>query len=184
MKIYRLYIISILLLIGLSWSSLQGQQLTRQERKEIKKSAMAANYQILDSLLSERSFVLEADFLADKYGYRVPVNSMLNFIKVDGSMGVLQTGSDFARGSNSVGGATAEGKIGGWDIKKDPKNLRYSVKFNLVSNIGSYNILLTVSSDNNASATITGTTPGKLIWQGHLTTINNSRVFKGINSTY
>lgn len=182
MKIYRIYIISILLLIGLSCSFVTAQQLTRQERKEVRKSAMAANYQILDSLLSERSFVLEADYLADKYGYRVPVNSMLNFIKVDGSTGVLQTGSDFGMGSNSVGGATAEGSIGGWNIKRDPKNLSYTVRFNLVSNIGSYNILLTVNSANNASATISGTTPGKLVWQGHLTTVNNSRVFKGINS--
>ncbi len=184
MKKYRNYIISILLLLGLSWSSITAQQLTRQEKKEIRNSAMAANYQILDSLLSAKSFVLEADYLADKYGFRVPVNSTLNFIKIEGVTGVLQTGSDFRRGSNNVGGATAEGSIGGWEMKRDPKNLSYTVRFNLLSNIGSYNVLLTVNSANNASATITGTTPGKLIWQGHLTTVNNSRVFKGINSTY
>lgn len=172
------------MLLGLSWSSVTAQQLTRQEKKEIRNSAMAANYQILDSLLSAKSFVLEADYLADKYGFRVPVNSTLNFIKIEGVTGVLQTGSDFRRGSNNVGGATAEGSIGGWEMKRDPKNLSYTVRFNLLSNIGSYNVLLTVNSANNASATITGTTPGKLIWQGHLTTVNNSRVFKGINSTY
>ena len=67
-------------------------------------------------------------------------------------------------------------------MTKDLKKFSYMLRFNLLTNIGAYDILMTVNSDNNASATITGLGPGKLTWNGHLATINNSRIFKGQNT--
>jgi hypothetical protein len=96
--------------------------------------------------------------------------------------GVLQTGSDSRLGSNGVGGVTAEGTVGDYKISRNLKNLTCTVTFNLLTNIGSFNILMTVSADNNATATISGTTSGRLTWDGHLKTLNKSRVFKGQNS--
>lgn len=140
---------------------------------------MAANFSILDSLLDAKSFVLEADYLRNGYGERVNVLSNLNFIKVDELHGILQTGSNFTTGYNGVGGVTAEGSIAKWKIYKDFKNLSHSLQFSLLTNIGHYDIFMTVTSDNNATATITGLQPGKLTWEGHIATVNNSRVFKG-----
>jgi hypothetical protein len=137
---------------------------------------------VLDSLLYSRRFVLEADFLQGKYGDRVYVTSTLNFIRVDGPKGVLQTGSDSRFGSNGVGGVTAEGSIVDYRITNDNKNMSSSVTFNLVTNLGSFDIILTVSADNNATATITGSTSGRLTWNGHLVNLDNSRVFKGHNT--
>ena len=143
---------------------------------------MVANFNILDSLLSAKSFVLEADFLQNTYGLKVPVNSTLNFVKVDASNGILQTGSNFDMGYNGVGGVTAEGSIGSWKIYKDFKKLTYSLKFSLFTNLGNFDIFMIVTADNHATATISGSTSGKLTWEGHLETINNSRVFKGQNT--
>jgi hypothetical protein len=175
--------ISLFLILGLSWiclnSNAQNTKLSRQERKEVRKAQLAANYSILDSLLNAKSFVLEADYLQNKYGDRVPVVSSLNFIKVDGSYGVLQTGSNTTIGYNGVGGVTAEGNIGSWEITRDPKKQIYWLRFSIMTNIGHYDIFMNVNSDNNASATISGLGPGNLTWEGHLATINNSRVFKG-----
>jgi hypothetical protein len=56
------------------------------------------------------------------------------------------------------------------------------VTFNLVTNLGSFDIYLTVSADNNAIATISGSTSGRLTWDGHLVNLDNSRVFKGTNT--
>jgi hypothetical protein len=155
---------------------------TRKEIKEAKKLQMVANYAVIDSLLTRRVFVLEADYLRNKYGEMVSVMSNVNFIRVNQTTGVLQTGSVFSFGSNGVGGVTAEGEIGTWELNKNPKNLTYTVRFSLQTNIGHYDVLLNVSANTRATATITGLGPGNLTWEGHLVPIGNARIFKGQNS--
>lgn len=159
--------------------SAQNEKLTRQERKELRKAQMEANFYILDSLLNSRTFVLKADYLRNRYGTMIPVVSNLNFIKVEGTEGILQTGSNIGFGYNGVGGVTAEGSIGTWEITKDSKKLSYTLHFSMLTNLGSYDVLMYISADNHASATIRGLSPGWLTWQGELYTIKNSRVFKG-----
>jgi hypothetical protein len=186
MKTMKLNMVSLFWILGLFCFTLnsnsQESKLNRQELKEVRKAQLAANFNILDSLLSARSFVLEADFLQNKYGDRVSVVPTLNFIKVNVSNVILQTGSDFRMGYNDVGGVTAEGSIGSWKIYKDAKKLTYRLQFNLLTNIGNYDVSMFITSDNHAMATITGLGSGELTWQGHLETINNSRVFKGRNT--
>ncbi len=160
----------------------QDTRLTRKERKELEKIQRTENFYIIDSLLNSRRFVLEATYLKNKYGDFISVSSMINFIRVNGSKGVLQTGSSTSIGSNGVGGTTAEGTIGRWEVRRNVTNLTYTLRFNLLTNIGNYDVLLTVSSDNRASATITGSTSVNLTWDGHLKTLDNSRVFKGQNT--
>jgi Domain of unknown function (DUF4251) len=186
MKTMKMNMVSLFWIIGLFCISLNGssqdQKLNRQGKKEVRKALMQENFNILDSLLNVKSFVLEADFLVDKYGYRVPVLSDVNFVKVDESRGVLQTGSGTSMGYNGVGGVTTEGNVGGWKVYKDLKHLSYRVQFNLITNLGIYDIFMSVNSENNAMATITGLGPGKLSWEGHLATPGNSRVFKGLDT--
>lgn len=168
-------------LIALNATS-QDVKLSRQERKEVRKAQLAANYSILDSLLSSRRFVLEADNLQNRYGDRAVVISNLNFIKVDRSIGVLQTGSNNGQGYNNMGGVTAEGTIDSWKIFKDPRRMVYRVQFSLATNIGHYDVIMVVSADNRAAATISGMWSDKLTWDGHLQTLENARVFKGTNT--
>jgi hypothetical protein len=182
-KSYMVSFFGVLGFLGLTInSSSQDIKLTRQELKEVRKAQLEANYYILDTLLNEKTFVLEADYLESRYGDRVPVLSDLNFIKVNEADGILQTGSSFNPGYNGVGGVTAEGKTGSWKITKNPKKLTYTVRFSLFSNIGHYDVLMYVSSNTRASATITGLGPGRLTWEGHLVPLNNSRVFKAQTS--
>jgi len=160
-------------------SSSQERKLTRQELKEVKKAQLEANFWALDSLLKAKSFVLEADFLQNQYGDMVNVTPMLNFIKVNETNGILQTGSNFGIGYNNVGGVTAEGPISKYEINKDQKKMTFTVRFNLLTNIGQYDVFMTVTADASARATILGLGPGKLTWDGHLETVENSGVFKG-----
>ena len=181
-KMWRnLFILTGLFLIpALSYS--QDDKLSRQERKVVGKAQLARNFYILDSLFSEKSFVLEADFLQNKYGDRVPVTSQINFIRVDGDKGVIQTGNNSYAGYNGVGGETAEGNISNWQIDKNLKQMTYNVRFSIISSLGHYDVGLFVNAANNATATITSLGPGKLSWIGHLATVNNSRVFKGMTT--
>jgi hypothetical protein len=162
--------------------SSQEKEMTRMERKEMKKAQMEASFNALDSLLSSRRFVLVADFLESKYGDRIPVVQTINFIKVDETRGVLQTGSPTSMGYNGVGGVTAEGPLGDYKITKNYKSHSYTLRFSISTQVGHYDVLLTVNAANNASATITGTTPGKLTWQGHLESLDFTKVYKGQNS--
>ena len=186
MKTMKMSMVSLLLISGFSWiflnSNSQDVKLSRQELKEVRKAQLAANFYILDTLLNAKTFVLVADYLQNEYGDRVPVVPTLNFVKVNESMGILQTGSNFGVGYNGVGGVTAEGSVGVWKIYKDPNKLIYRLQFSLLTNLGNYDIFMTVMSDNHATATITGLGRGKLTWEGHLETLNNSRVFKGQNT--
>ncbi len=178
--IKKLFVICLVSLPLFGYS--QDAKLTRKERKEVRKAQMTENFYILDSLLNSRRFVLEAFYLKNKYGDMISVSSMVNFIRVNGSTGVLQTGSYQTIGSNGVGGATAEGTIGLYEITRNTKSLTYNLRFNLLTNIGNYDVHMTVTSDNRASATISGSTSGKLTWDGHLRSLDNSRVFKGQNT--
>jgi len=186
MKTMKINMVSLLLVFGFlgisSYSNSQDVKLDRKERREVRKAQLAANFYILDSLLNARSFVLEADFLQNRYGDRIPVVSDLNFIRVNKSNGVLQTGLNMSIGYNGVGGVTAEGSIGTWKINSDAKRLSHTLHFSLLTNIGHYDVFMNISADNHASATITGLGPGRLTWDGRLKTISNSRVFKGQNT--
>jgi len=186
MKTLRFKTVSLFLIAGLIWSFQnsysQNVKLDRQERKEVRKAQRASNYYLLDSLLNARNFVLVADYLKNQYGDMAPVSSTLNFIKINGNYGVIQTGSNFSRGYNGVGGVTAEGNVGNWEIFKDPEKYFHRLRFTLITNIGHYDITMTVSSDNRASATVSGLWRGRLTWDGHLETAGNSRVFKGHNT--
>lgn len=183
MKTRKIYLGSLLLAAGLVLStfsaSSQEKEMTRLERKEFKKAQSEASYRALDSLLSSRRFVLAANYLQNRYGDRIPVSQTINFIKVDKDEGVIQTGTPSALGLNGVGGLTAQGTIGKYEIIKNPRKLNYMVRISMSTQIGFYDVLLTVNAANNASATITGTTPGSLTWSGHLQSIEYSKVYKG-----
>lgn len=186
MKTIKYKLVSLFLILGFFCISLsshsQERKLTRQEKKEVRKVQLEANFRILDSLLNARSFVLVADYLQNRYGDRVIVTPNLNFIKISEESGILQTGSNWGMGYNGVGGVTAEGTIGKWTVFKDPRRMSYTLQFSLLTNIGNYDVLMTVMSDASARATITGSGRDKLTWDGNLETIGNSRVFKGRNT--
>ena len=169
-----------MIFLGISGKSYsQETKLTRQEQKEARKAFLYANFQAIDTLLQRRSIVLEADFLSNQYGNRIPVSSALNFIKVEPDDVILQTGSNFGQGYNGVGGVTAEGHLNSWKITKDAKHLSYTLRFNVTTNIGSYDVFMTIGANNTANATISGLTMGKLVYDGRIKAVYNSSVYKG-----
>lgn len=164
------------------FSLAQNVRPSKQERKELEKQALNANFHAIDTLLHRKTFVLEADYLQDRYGNRIPVLSTVNFIKVETPKAVLQTGSSSTFGSNGVGGATAMGSIQNYKVVKNIKNLSYTVSFTMMTNIGIYDILMNISSDTNAMATISGLDGGRLTWDGHFKNIYDANFFQGLES--
>jgi Domain of unknown function (DUF4251) len=186
MKHFRFYSADLLIVFGLILIpyNVKGQdvRITRQEKKALEQSQMNANFQAIDTLINRRTFVIEADFLENQYGNRIPVTSVLNFIMLDSSKVVLQTGSNFRTGFNGVGGVTAQGRIQDYKVDKNTKNLSYNVRFSVMTNIGIFDVLMTIYSDTNATATITGLRQGQLTWDGRFQNLYSSDVFKGQES--
>src|SRR5512133_3106367 len=77
-------------------------KLTRKEKKEARKTRLYANFKAIDTLLQNKTFVVEAEYLQDRYGTNMPVTSNLNFIRVDPGVVVLQTGNNTGMGYNGV----------------------------------------------------------------------------------
>jgi hypothetical protein len=173
LKLESLILIFGLFLVPFSVSS-QNVKLPRQEKKEAKREKRYFNFQVLDTLIQSQTFILKADFLQNEYGSRIPVLSDLNFIKVDVSNAVIQTGSSSNLGYNGVGGATAEGSIRGLKVVKNLKNLIFYIRFTVVTEIGIYDVDMTINSDGSARATLSGLSRGKLVYDGRIGSIHNS----------
>ncbi len=183
-NIGNLFLLAVLLLISATgYSQNYGdRKLSRQERKELREAELAANFNFINDVLASRRFVVEADYLENKYGNKVPVSPTINFIMVNATEGVLQTGSNFRVGYNGVGGVTAEGSIGDFEFSSNMKNLSYTVKFDILTNLGSYDIIMNIYSDFRVRATISGVTSSKLIYTGKLEPLSQSKVHKGIKT--
>jgi hypothetical protein len=180
-KIGRLILAGGFLMIPLIINS-QDIKFTRQEKKEARAAERLANFHALDSLIEGKNFVLEADFLENQYGNRHPVSSVLNFVKVEPQRVVMQIGSNSYLGYNGVGGITVEGNMERWKIYKNIKRSSIALQFTVTTNLGTYDISMTVNADNSARAVISGYTRGKLIYSGSLVAYNNSNVYKGQSS--
>lgn len=148
----------------------------RQEReKELVRMAEMTN-----QMVKLQRFVLEANFLSDRYGTRVPVSQNINFIMIDSLNATVQFGSAFTMGYNGVGGETFDGRITRYEYdmigrKKDV----YSIKMIFMSSVGIYDILLTVNREGYADASIRGNWAGQLNYHGKLVPLGLSKVYKG-----
>jgi hypothetical protein len=169
-----------LLLVGFpSEAQTQSKKLTKAERKALAIAKSDAEYQRISDLVAQRQFVLEAGFISNQYGYRAPVNSMINFIKVDSSDAVIQVGSDFGVGYNGLGGITLNGRITKWKVSANPTKRLLTVSMNVMTNVGTYFVTFYAGSSERAEASVSGMQGGKLYYSGRLYAPGESRIFKG-----
>jgi hypothetical protein len=82
-------------------------------------------------------------------------------------------------GSNAVGGTTVEGNISNYKVSGNTRSLTHKVTFDLITNVGIYNVNMNIMANNTATATITSTTSLRLTWKGELVALFNTNVFKG-----
>ena len=97
-------IILIVLVISATgiWSQ-EAKKPTTMTRKEKKELELDKEFHMNKSMLDNRDFVLEANYLQDKLGNRSFVNSVINFIAVDSVTAIIQVGSDYHNGPKGVG---------------------------------------------------------------------------------
>lgn len=187
MKSLVTFLLAFVFVLG-AFSQEETQQLSQKEikklQKEQKKAARAAEEErmaeVTRYMVNQQQFALEADYLSDKYGQRVPVTPTINFVMIDSLVGTVQFGDAMAIGYNGVGGVTVDGKVTKYEYtvigkKKDS----YSIRLILMSSIGTYDITLMVNSQGYADAQIRGNWSGQLNYHGKLVPLTLSRVYKG-----
>jgi hypothetical protein len=153
----------------------------KAQRMEMRKLEAIATAKLVDSLVNNRRFVLEAEYLSNQTGNRVVVNSLLNFIIVDSSKIVLQIATTSGSGGpNGMGGITTDGRITSFEVKKAGKKEGfYSIRIMAMTPMGTYDIFLTIRPDSSADATLSGLTYGKLNYHGQIKDRKDAKIFKG-----
>jgi hypothetical protein len=148
-------------------------------RKERRIAEMEKRYELNKSMLENRDFVLQANSLQDRYGRRVYVNSMINYIGVDSATAVIQTGSDWHLGQNGMGGVTAKGQISVWKLTENKKQNTFNLSFTVTTSIGIFDLRFLVGSSEVSTASLTSLRAGQLTFEGKLVPYRESSVFEG-----
>ena len=187
MKSLLTLLIAFVFVLG-AFSQEETQQLSKKEIKKLQKEQKMAEKaaeaermaEVTSFMVHQQQFVLEADYLSDKYGQRVPVTPTINFVLVDSLVGTVQFGDAMAIGYNGVGGVTVDGRITKYEYSViGKKEDSYSIRLILMSSIGTYDITLMVNSQGYADASIRGNWSGQLNYHGKLVPLTLSRVYKG-----
>ena len=141
---------------------------------------MEALAEITDYMVTHQQFVLEADYLSDRTGSRIPVQSTINFIMVDSLTATVQLGSAMSVGYNGVGGTTVEGRISKYEYTLIGKKKEvYSITMSFMSSLGIYDVTMMVMPDSRTDATIRGNWAGSLSYHGKIVPLAQSRIYKG-----
>jgi len=158
------------------------KKLTREQKAEQKKLEAEETAKLVDKMVADKKFVLEANAVSNQYGERIVVSSTINFIAVDSNRITIQLAAMSGIGGyNGMGGITADGTITQFKISRLGKNSNnYSIQLLAMTTIGSYDIFFSISANSNADARIGGNWGGKLNYHGYLVPLKKSKIFKGM----
>ena len=152
----------------------------KQKQKEAREKEREKNIEMTSQMVSLQRFVLEADYLSNKYGIRIPVSQNINFIMVDSLNATLQTGSAYSMGFNGVGGETVTGRVTKYDYGMTGRNKdTYSIRMVVLSSVGVYDITLLINPEGYADASLRGNWSGQLNYHGRLVPLGLSKVYTG-----
>ncbi len=152
-----------------------SSKMSRKEKRALEREHL---YLINKDMLENRNFVLESDYLQNRYGYRIPVNSTINFVMVNADEAVIQIGSDYGLGYNGVGGITAKGRITKWELNENEKKKSFDLSMHVMTNIGMYEVNMSVGL-GMATARLTSLSRGNLTFSGDIVALNESVVYEG-----
>jgi len=161
-------------------SKSEQRKLAKELKKEQQARELAEKSVVVDAMISQHRFVLEANSLRNKQGASIQVTSALNFVASDSLTGVLQIGDDAGIGPNGVGGITVEGEISEYKYTRNEKRGTYNVTYYLRTTSGTFDVRLTAFPEGRAEATISNATwGGRITYSGFLIPPGISRVYKG-----
>lgn len=181
-NIFLLVIIAALM-IPASLMSQENRAETRKERKEREQAENLKKFETAKKLVLDTTFAVPAENILFGDGSTMtPVQSTINFLKMDGDMAVIQVGSDFARtrGLNSLGGVTLKGKIRNLKVTEKENKNRLFMTFMLTGLIGTARISLSLTGSDRAVVDVDGMFSGRAFsLRGPVTPLKDATIFEG-----
>ena len=158
-----------------------NKELTKAEKKALQEKLDSLQYAEAVEAVEAKKFTLEADQVVFKYGQTAYVSSNTNFVSVDGNEAVVQVAFNIpVSGPNGIGGVTVDGKVSGYEVKKDKKG-NLSLTMNVMGTGISARIDIRMAKGTNrASVTIVPNfNSNRLTLNGVVLPLARSNVFKG-----
>jgi len=160
-----------------------SRKLKRIAKKEARAQALEANKERILELIADRTFVIEASTLFDRYQNRYEVSPNVNFIMITGEQGVVQFGFNHIIGYNGVGGLTFDGNISGFKVLNSKPKGPVTISTNLSAPglLGVATLNMTIHADGRANATIVGSFGSRLTFAGNVYHPEESTVYQGLS---
>lgn len=149
----------------------------RAEKERLKHEERIRTRELVNGLVKDQTYVLEATSLMGRYN-QVFVSPSTNFVSVVGDKITLQTANHFAIGYNGLGGITVNGIIRDYQINEGKKGISVFIQFSDPL-LGFSTLNLDVQDGGFARARVQDNWGGRVIFQGQLVPVEESRVFKG-----
>lgn len=158
----------------------EHQDLSRKERKELKRQQQAAQKQNLTDLLYSKKWVIEAHTVFDRYNQSYQLNPTINFVGINDIDAALQLGFNGLIGWNGVGGVTIDGEITKYEVKegKGDKMPTVSMRFR-GRGTGSAIVNITLNTSGQATARVNGDFGDRITFSGNIKSLEESTVYKG-----
>lgn len=183
LKVIFLTVILAAILLPATVMSQENRGETRKEKKAREKAEQIKKYEQARQLILDSTFAVPADNILFGDGSPMtPVQSTINFLKMDGDEAVIQVGSDFARtrGLNSLGGVTLKGKVSNLKIKEKEGKNRLFMTFTLTGLIGTARISLSLTGSDRAVVDVDGMFSGRAFsLRGPVQTLGETNIFEG-----
>ncbi len=160
-----------------------NKNLTRDEKKALKKAEEEKTAAMVKDMVDNRIFVLEANAVNETGGTRISVNPTTNYIEVRGNNITIQLSSTSGiGGQNGMGGVTADGTVSKYTVtpfgkKKDG----YNVDLIASTLLGTIEVFMSIYPNGNADASVGGNKVGKINFQGFMVPYDKAKTFKGMH---
>lgn len=185
LHIYFTLVFLLVFVTGVSAQSREDRKTARKqerlERKQQKAMAAQEDKAKVYQLATNRTFVLEADALYDRYMNRYNMVSN-SFIMIDGNRMVLQTAAPNGHiGYNGLGGITLNGKILDYEIlegsEKKPVKINAQVS---TTALGHGTLSMNLTDSGNARATFRDSWGNRVTFSGRLNSLEDAVNYEGM----
>ena len=190
----KLLLITTMLLLSITTTFAQTSKEARAAKREALKKEREARKTLeaqQDSIaylkavesLKSGTFVLEASNVTFPNGITRFVSNTTNYVQANDGNGIVQTAFTnftYSPGPNGLGGVTVEGKISGFQLRKD-KDGNYFCNYNIQGIAVSATISITLTGGTNQASVIISPNfnNNNMTMTGNLYPLNESDVFQG-----
>jgi len=141
---------------------------SKKDARELKREEQ---YQDLLKLINSQQYAFRGNKANPQKGPQVDLTTRDNFLRIDKERAIADIpyfGRVFSAGYSSGGGVVFDGPMETYDVSKNDKKRRLSIKFKVKGKDDTYNCTLTVSGKDNASLSVTSNKRQSISYTGRI----------------